>query len=59
LLCAQRRFPATVFVFDAVTATRLAQMFAQQLAGLGIQQPDMPAVHRPGNALIQGASVSP
>ena len=44
LLRAEGRFAGSVFVFDAVTAARLAQVFAQQLAGLRIEQADLPGI---------------
>ena len=44
LLRAERRFAGSVFVFDAMTAACLTQVFAQQLASLWIEQADLPGV---------------
>jgi len=44
LLCAEGRFAGSVFVFYAVSAAGLAQVFAQQLASLWIEQADLPGI---------------
>src|SRR5258708_6993304 len=44
LLCAQRSFLGAVFVLDAMAAARLAQVFAEQLSSLRMQQPDVQAI---------------
>ena len=41
---AQRRFLGAVFVFDAMAAARLAQVLAQQLAGVRVQQAHLPGI---------------